>query len=142
MCLHTNPFQRQMTLMDKIKDSSKSWRQEDSKNVTFIVTKDCQLICKYCYLVGKNTHERMTFETAKRAVDYLLDSQEHSKEPAVIFEFIGGEPFLEIDLIDRVCDYIKTQLFLRNHHWFNAYRFSFSTNGINYHTEKVQSFIK
>lgn len=131
-----------MTLMDKIKDSSKSWRQEDSKNVTFIVTKDCQLICKYCYLVGKNTHERMTFETAKRAVDYLLDSPEHSKEPAVIFEFIGGEPFLEIDLIDRVCDYIKTQLFLRNHHWFNAYRFSFSTNGINYHTEKVQSFIK
>lgn len=29
-----------------------------------------------------------------------------------------------------------------NHHWFNSYRFSFSTNGINYDSPKVQSFIK
>lgn len=128
--------------MDNIKDSAKGWREEESKNVTFIVTKDCQLICKYCYLVGKNTHERMPFETAKQSIDYLLDTPEHSSEPAVVFEFIGGEPFLEIDLIDKICDYIKTQLFVKNHHWFNAYRFSFSTNGINYHTKKVQDFIK
>ena len=33
-------------------------------------------------------------------------------------------------------------MFRRNHHWFNSYRFSFSTNGINYHTEKVQRFIE
>lgn len=128
--------------MNSIKDSNKGWREEESKNVTFIVTKDCQLICKYCYLVGKNTHERMPFETAKQSIDYLLDSPEFSSEPAVVFEFIGGEPFLEIDLIDKICDYIKTQLFIKNHHWFNAYRFSFSTNGINYHTKKVQDFIK
>ena len=28
-----------------------------------------------------------------------------------------------------------------NHRWFNSYRFSFSTNGINYDTPKVQEFI-
>ena len=33
-------------------------------------------------------------------------------------------------------------MFRTNHHWFDSYRFSFSTNGINYHTEKVQNFIK
>ena len=33
-------------------------------------------------------------------------------------------------------------MYRRNHHWFNSYRFSFSTNGINYHTKKVQDFIK
>lgn len=33
-------------------------------------------------------------------------------------------------------------MFKRNHHWFDSYRFSFSTNGLNYHEEKVQSFIK
>ena len=49
---------------------------------------------------------------------------------------------MEIDLIDRICDYLKTEMFRRNHHWFNSYRFSFSTNGINYHTDKVQNFIK
>ena len=33
-------------------------------------------------------------------------------------------------------------MFRRGHHWFNSYRFSFSTNGINYHTDKVQQFIQ
>ena len=33
-------------------------------------------------------------------------------------------------------------MFQRNHHWFNSYRLSFSTNGINYHTAKVQNFIR
>lgn len=33
-------------------------------------------------------------------------------------------------------------MYKRNHHWFDAYRFNFSTNGINYHTEKVQKFIE
>jgi uncharacterized protein len=44
-------------------------------------------------------------------------------------------------LIDRICDYIKTELYRRKHHWFDSYRFNFSTNGINYDSEKVQKFI-
>ena len=113
-----------------------------AKSITFIVTKDCQLACKYCYLIGKNTKERMTWEVAKLAVDYILDHEELFREESVIWDFIGGEPFLEIDLIDKICDYLKTEMYRRNHHWFNSYRFSFSTNGINYHTDKVQQFIK
>ena len=112
------------------------------KSITFIVTKDCQLACKYCYLVGKNTKERMSWEVAKGAIDYILDREDEFREESVIWDFIGGEPFLAIDLIDKICDYLKTEMFRRNHHWFNSYRFSFSTNGINYHTEKVQRFIE
>ena len=33
-------------------------------------------------------------------------------------------------------------MFELDHHWFDSYRFSFSTNGINYHTPEVQRFIK
>ena len=116
--------------------------EKDCKTITFIVTKDCQLACKYCYLVGKNTKESMTWEVAKCAIDYILYKEQYFTERSVIWDFIGGEPFLEIELIDKICDYIKTEMFRRNHHWFNSYRFSFSTNGINYHTEKVQDFIK
>lgn len=119
-----------------------SWESGTAKNITFIVTKDCQLACKYCYLVGKNSKERMPWEVAKHAIDYILDNENEFKENSVIWDFIGGEPFLEIDLIDKICDYLKTEMFRRDHHWFNSYRFSFSTNGINYHTEKVQNFIK
>lgn len=127
--------------MTKIKDLSLSWQSGQTKNITFIVTKDCQLACKYCYLVGKNENERMTWEVAKAAIDYILDRETEFREESVIWDFIGGEPFIEIDLIDRICDYIKLELFRRNHHWFNSYRFSFSTNGINYDSEKVQKFI-
>ena len=126
----------------KIKDEIDVWKADAAKNITFIVTKDCQLACKYCYLVGKNTKERMHWDVAKAAIDYILDHEDEFKEESVVWDFIGGEPFIEIELIDKICDYLKTEMFRRNHHWFNSYRFSFSTNGINYHTEKVQEFIK
>lgn len=125
-----------------IKDLEKQWEDGIAKSITFIVTKDCQLACKYCYLVGKNTKERMSWDVAKLAIDYILDHEADMKEESVIWDFIGGEPFLEIDLIDKICDYLKVEMFRRNHHWFNSYRFSFSTNGINYSTDKVQQFIK
>ena len=125
-----------------IKDLDKGWEQDTAKSITFIVTKDCQLACKYCYLVGKNVHERMPWEVARQAVDYILDHEAEMTEESVVWDFIGGEPFLEIDLIDRICDYLKTEMFRREHHWFNSYRFSFSTNGINYHEDRVQRFIE
>lgn len=84
----------------------------------------------------------MSWEVAKKAIDYILSNEETFSEESVIWDFIGGEPFLEIELIYKICDYIKTETFRLNHHWFNSYRFSFSTNGINYDTDKVQNFIK
>lgn len=129
---------------DIIKETGNSWKQGVAKSVTFIVTKDCQLACKYCYLVGKNSTERMNFTIAQKAIDYILD-HEHAETfntESVIWDFIGGEPFLEINLIDKICDYLKEEMFRRNHHWFNSYRINITTNGINYHSQKVQEFIK
>lgn len=125
-----------------IKDNNNLWQDGIAKNITFIVTKDCQLACKYCYLVGKNIKERMSWETAKAFIDYVLSHEEDFPEASIVWDFIGGEPFLEIDLIDQICDYLKKRMFELNHHWFNSYRFSFSTNGINYHEPKVQKYIE
>jgi uncharacterized protein len=125
-----------------IKEHRNGWQSGMAKTITFIVTKDCQLACKYCYLVGKNAKERMPWEIAKAAIDYILDREQEFRQGSVIWDFIGGEPFLEIDLIDKICDYLKVEMFRRNHHWFDSYRFSFSTNGINYHERKVQRFIE
>ena len=126
-------------------DHKLDWWKFHSKTpkvITFIVTQDCQLACKYCYLVGKNQNGKMSLETAKKAVDYILDNSSFFNERGVYFEFIGGEPFLEIDLIDSICDYIKMEMYSKNHPWFNHYVFTFTTNGINYGSEKVQSFIR
>ena len=125
-----------------IKEHSDAWQSGVAKNITFIVTKDCQLACKYCYLVGKNVKERMSWETAKAFIDYVLGHEDEFREESVVWDFIGGEPFLEIELIDKICDYLKLRMFELNHHWFNSYRFSFSTNGINYQTPAVQRFIQ
>ena len=124
-----------------MKEIQEGWQAGKVKNITFIVTKDCQLACKYCYLVGKNSKERMPWEVAKQAVDIILDDKESMLENSVVWEFIGGEPFLEVELIDKICDYIKTEMFHRNHKWFNSFRFSLTTNGINYNSKKVQDFI-
>ena len=127
--------------MEGIKELREFWEGGVAKNITFIVTKDCQLACKYCYLVGKNDNERMSWKVAKKAVDYILSKETEFREKSVVWDFIGGEPFLEIELIDRICDYIKIEMYRLNHHWFNSYRFSLSTNGINYDSPQVQEFI-
>lgn len=127
-----------------MKDSKLNWwkyRSNTPKVITFVVTQDCQLACKYCYLVGKNNNGRMSIDIAKKAVDYILDNPIFFNEKSVSFDFIGGEPFLEIDLIDNLCDYIKLQMYIKQHQWFDNYTFTFSTNGINYNSEKVQNFI-
>ena len=125
-----------------IKQENNIFSSGTAKNITFIVTKDCQLACKYCYLVGKNAKERLSWEVAKKAIDYILKYETDFPQESVTWDFIGGEPFLEIDLIDKICDYIKIEMYRLSHHWFNSFRFNFSTNGINYDSPKVQEFIK
>lgn len=135
-------YELEMTMNDSIKALDGGWQSGRAKSITFIVTKDCQLACKYCYLVGKNSKERMQWKIAQKAIDYILSREDSFLEESVIWDFIGGEPFLEIDLIDQICDYLKIEMYRRNHHWFNSYRFSLSTNGINYDSDKVQQFVK
>jgi radical SAM peptide maturase (CXXX-repeat target family)/CXXX repeat peptide maturase len=119
-----------------------SWKEGESKYITFCVTEDCNLQCKYCYMTGKNKLKKMTFDIAKKAIDYILSDRNFFNEKAVVWDFIGGEPFLEIELIDKICDYIKLEMYRLNHPWFENYRFSFSTNGLLYSTPKVQEYIK
>lgn len=119
-----------------------------TRSVTFQVTDACNLACKYCYQINKGTR-RMSFETAKKYVDLLLSgdkgfaeygiSPEYSK--GIITEFIGGEPFLEIDLIDQVCDYMYMKMILENHPWVKFWRISICSNGVLYRDPKVQKFL-
>lgn len=119
------------------------WMNGRTKSITFCVTEDCNLSCKYCYMTGKNSKIKMDFDTAKRAVDFILSSTDEGFDyEGVIWEFIGGEPFLEIELIDKISDYIKIHMFLLNHRWFNCYMFNFSSNGILYDSPAVQKYIK
>lgn len=117
------------------------WMKSAAKTVTFMVTEDCQLRCHYCYLVGKNAHTRMDFEVARQAIDYLVENRDLFPEQAIVWDFIGGEPLLEIGLIDRICAYIEYKQRQQEHPWAESYRFSLTSNGILYDKPAVQQFV-
>lgn len=109
------------------------------RRVVFIVTQECQLRCNYCYLVGKNNRGKMTWETAKQIADFLMSLPVVENE--VIFDFIGGEPLLEIELMTKISDYLVKRMKEIDHPWLNNYSFRFTTNGLNYFSHKVQEYI-
>ena len=113
------------------------------KNLTFCVTESCNLACTYCYERHKS-NRRMSFETGKSIIDHLLNGQIFRMEStaAIVLEFIGGEPLLEIELIDRLVEYFKRESFRLRSPLFYNYRISITTNGILFQNEKVQQFIK
>ena len=116
-------------------------------NVTLQVTDDCNMNCSYCYQHSKG-HNRMTFETATQFIDMLLACDARAKgylnadkALGIVLDFIGGEPFLEIDLIYRISLYFLKELFRRKHHWLEVFVFSATSNGLNYFDEAVQKYI-
>ena len=117
------------------------WYDGKAKNISFIVTERCQLACKYCYEVQKDYSSDMTFETAKKAIDFILGDDNICNTPAVIWDFIGGEPLLLIDLIAQISDYIIERTIKLNHRWRESYLFSLATNGLLYRDERVQKYI-
>lgn len=104
--------------------------------------------CKYCYQINKGKRQ-MSLETAKKFVDMLLDSTPENniyinpeKSPFLIMDFIGGEPLLEVDLIDQILDYFIEQAFERMHPWATRYFVSICSNGVLYFEPNVQRFLK
>lgn len=117
------------------------------RTVTFQVTDNCNLACSYCYQINKGTR-RMSFETAKKFVDLLLSSEKGFDKyvspklsPALIVEFIGGEPFMEIELIDKICDYLFSEMIRLDHPWVDKHVFSICSNGVLYSDPRVQNFL-
>lgn len=118
------------------------------KTVTFIVTHQCNLRCSYCY-EGHKSDTKMTLETAKKCVDLLFSEDAQNSElvnevesNGLIIEFIGGEPFLEIELIDQTMSYFLDRAIELGHRWATQYMINISTNGTLGYDPRVRQFIK
>ncbi len=72
--------------------------------VTLSLTHECNLSCKYCY-GGKKDYRSMSFETAKKITDYIFEITPDGQK--IEFNFFGGEPLLQFDLLQRVVEYIR-----------------------------------
>ena len=119
-----------------------------TRTITFQVTDRCNLCCTYCYQINKKTHS-MPFEVAKKYADFLLQSgisedneyiNKHNS-PGLVIEFIGGEPLLEIDLIDKITDYFINRMIEMDHPWLGRFMISICSNGVMYMDPRVQRYI-
>ena len=109
---------------------------------TIQVTDACNLRCTYCYQINKASPE-----TGKKFIDMILTGQmdeycDNRVLDGIILEFIGGEPFLEIDLIDELTDYFICRMIDLRHPCLNRYRISICSNGVLYFDPRVQRYIK
>jgi len=117
------------------------------KNITLVVTEDCNFACTYCYMHSKKP-KRMTGKTAREIVDFILDENltngyiNPRESPGVILDFIGGEPLLEIETINEFMEYFIYKSMKINHPWKDNYVISMSSNGSLYSSQKVQDFVK
>lgn len=96
-------------------------------HVSFVMTEECNLRCKYCFY--KKNPKRTDWETSKRLIDWLVEQGANSKRFHI--QFFGGEPMLEWELITRIIDYTKK-------YPQKQWAFGMTTNGTLFTEERFQ----
>lgn len=117
------------------------------KTVTLQVTDFCNMACTYCYQRNKK-HNSMPIEKAKCFIDLLLNDDQKINSYfsindllGIIIDFIGGDPWLEIELVDEVSDYFIAELFRRKHPLAIRFMFNICSNGLLHFDPKVQNYL-
>ncbi len=101
------------------------------------VSHDCNLRCKYCFASTGDFGEGrklMDLETAKRAIDFLIEKSYGRKFLEV--DFFGGEPSLNFDVVMKTVEYARS----REAESGKVFRFTTTTNGMHL-TDEMIDFI-
>ena len=91
------------------------------------VAHTCNLNCDYCFASqGKYHGERalMSFETGKRALDFLVENSGTRRNLEV--DFFGGEPLMNFDVVKQLVGYARGIEKEKN----KNFRFTLTTNGM------------
>ena len=103
-------------------------RQAVVKALCLHVSHDCNLRCRYCFAstgdFGTGHRMTMDFETAKRAIDWVVEKS--GKRRNIEVDFFGGEPLMAMDTVKRTVEYARSLEQAHN----KCFRFTITTNGI------------
>lgn len=104
------------------------------------VTQACNLVCFYCPYANKtggvlqrdHSNKKMTWETAKKAIDFFYEHSVDNDSP--IISFYGGEPLIAFDLVKQCVLYSEELFFGKN------LTFSMTSNSTLF-TEEIMNFV-
>ncbi len=91
------------------------------KNITLVLTHQCNLRCTYCYEKHKD-NLKMSVELAKEIIDREMSMDDGVE--FVEFGLFGGEPLLEFDTVVTLVEYAKTRKYSK------GFIFFITTNGV------------
>ena len=98
------------------------------------IAHDCNLRCKYCFAstgdFGKG-RKLMTFETGKKAIDFLLEKSLDRKN--LELDLFGGEPLMNFDVVKQIVEYARS----REAEYGKKFRFTITTNGVLLDDDKI-----
>lgn len=102
-------------------------RQSVLKALCLHVAHDCDLACRYCFAGQGEYHGPrglMSFETGKRALDFLVEQSgtRHNLE----VDFFGGEPLLNWEVVKQLVAYGRSL----EKPYHKNFRFTITTNGM------------
>lgn len=106
------------------------------------VTQACNLTCSYCpyanetegILQRNHENKKMTWDTAKAAIDFFADHSYAEQTSAI--SFYGGEPLLAFSLITKAVEYAEEALLGKKLH------FNITTNGTILTDEMISYIVK
>ena len=77
--------------------------------VILLTTLNCNFACSYCY-EGESTYgkKQMTDETADNAIAWIMKRAIEMKVSRIWLEYLGGEPLLNIPVIEKVGGELQT----------------------------------
>lgn len=114
---------------DTFEDVAKEFKKRQGvvKAICLHVAHDCNLACKYCF-AGKGEYDGpkglMSYETGKRALDFLIEQSGTRKNLEV--DFFGGEPLMNWEVCKKLVEYGREQEKIHN----KNFRFTLTTNGL------------
>lgn len=91
------------------------------------IAHSCNLNCSYCFAAQGKYHGEdalMSFETGKRALDFLVENSGTRKNLEV--DFFGGEPLLNFNVVKQLVKYARSIEKEKN----KNFRFTLTTNGM------------
>ncbi len=98
------------------------------------IAHDCNLRCKYCFASTGDFgtgRKMMTFETGKRAIDFLIEKSEDREN--LELDFFGGEPLMNFDTVKQIVEYARS----REKECGKRFRFTITTNGLLLDDDKI-----